>query len=91
MRSTRPSFRAVHLFSRRCWHLSSPKLGSFEVTAKGGVVAKRYFDTRIAAALPVHAWRLDTLSGFLDGNPALLVTSRAIWHDLSEQPSRDDA
>ena len=26
----------------------NPKLGSFEVTAKGGIVAKRYFDTQIA-------------------------------------------
>ena len=29
--------------------LVSPKLGSFEVTAKGGVVSNRYFDTRIAS------------------------------------------
>ncbi len=29
--------------------LVNPKLGSFGVTAKGGVVAKRYFDSRIAS------------------------------------------
>ena len=35
-------------FCQPCWALLNPKLGSFDVTAKGGVVNRSYFDRRIA-------------------------------------------
>jgi cellulose synthase (UDP-forming) len=39
---------APYIFLPTLFALFNPKLGSFNVTAKGGVVNKRFFDTRIA-------------------------------------------
>ncbi len=75
--------------------LVSPKLGSFEVTAKGGVVSNRYFDTRIASpflfmlgldlvgllmAIPrYYYFDLWPLSVWYDGTHPGTIIMNAIW------------
>ncbi|WP_269474055.1 UDP-forming cellulose synthase catalytic subunit [Variovorax sp. PBS-H4] len=41
---------AWHIFRPTLMALINPKLGAFNVTAKGGLIERRYFDTKIARA-----------------------------------------
>ena len=75
--------------------LVNPKLGSFDVTAKGGVVAKRYFDTRMASpfllmlgldafgllmAIPRYFYfDIWPLNTFFDGTHPGTIIMNALW------------
>jgi cellulose synthase (UDP-forming) len=54
--------------------LINPKLGKFNVTAKGGVVKRTFFDTRIA--LPFLVMLLFNIAGLLMAIPRFLVWDR---------------
>ena len=50
--------------------LINPKLGKFNVTAKGGVVKSTFFDTRIAQ--PFLIMLMFNIAGLIDGHSAFL-------------------
>lgn len=84
---------APYIFLPTMLALVSPKLGSFDVTAKGGVVNKGFFDTRIARpfllmitfnlfglimAIPRYFY-IPFLSGLYDGTHPGTIVMNVIW------------
>lgn len=61
---------APYIFLPTTLAFFNPKLGSFNVTAKGGVVKKRFFDNRIAA--PFIAMMMMNLLGLVCAIPRLV-------------------
>ncbi len=66
---------APYIFLPTMLALINPKLGSFNVTAKGGVVNRSFFDTRIAQ--PFLLMLLPQLLRHAHGHPALLLRRRS--------------
>ena len=84
---------APYIFLPTMLALVSPKLGSFDVTAKGGVVNKSFFDTRIAQpfllmivfnilglimAIPRYFY-IPFLSGLYDGTHPGTIVMNVLW------------
>ena len=84
---------APYIFLPTMLALVNPKLGSFNVTAKGGVVNRSFFDTRIAnpfmvllalnvlgalCAIPRY-WHIPFLGFMWDGNHPGTILMNLIW------------